>query len=685
MKKYLLVCITMIGSFVASVAQTPILNSSPSSVHKVLFLDFDGEIVIGTAWNTSANVPTITALPSTLSSAAKTDIWKRMAEDFRPFDVNVTTDVAKFNAANPTGRMRIVFTPSSTWYPASVGGVAFLNSFTWGGNPDTPCWVFENMLSYSAKNCAEAGSHEAGHTLSLKHQSVWNGLCAKTAEYHSGIGSGVTSWAPIMGVGYSRNVSIWHNGANSNTCTTIQFDHGSNGITGSLFLNYLTDDVGDNLATAKAINVNTVSLLDSGIISRPTEVDVYKFSICNNRYMTFNIKPWALDTVNYSGANLDVRFQLFNAATSNSLAIDTPLAKLNTLVGINLTAGSYYFVIDGGGSANYSDYGSLGKYYMRITSNNIPSIISQFTTSPVLCTGQNITLTDASSGGPTAWAWTMTGASPATSTVSSPVINYSTAGIYSITIAATNGTVSTCAATQTIQVLQTPVVTAISSPSAICVNNTATLTANGASSYLWNDNSTSSNLVLSPSTNVTYTVTGNTNGCANTATVALIVNPLPNVTASGSSSLICDGEAASLTAGGAVNYVWNTSATTSSIVVSPTLTTLYTVTGTDANGCSNTATVNLIVSWCTGLNEATNSSTDFSIFPNPNQGVLFIRSAACENCQVIVMNNIGQVINTINLSGNETKVDISREANGIYQLIIRKDGKAVYGAKVIKN
>lgn len=687
MKRFLYSLIFTLGVASFFLAQTPILNSNPSAIHKVIYLDFDGETVIGTAWNSSTNTPTITALPSGLSAAAKTQIWQRMSEDYRPFDVNVTTDVAKFNAADPTRRMRVVITPSSTWYPASVGGVAFLNSFSWGGNPDTPCWVFENMLGNSAKNCAEAGSHEAGHTLSLKHQSDWSAVCTKNAEYHSGYGAGMVSWAPIMGVGYSKNVTLWHNGANSNTCTTIQYDHGSNGITGSLFLNYLPDDVGDVLATAKAINVNTVSLLDSGIISRPTDVDVYKFSICNSRYMTFNIKPWALDTTpnSYSGANLDIRFQLFDAVTTASIVIDTPLAKLHTLVGLTLNAGSYYFVIDGGGAQYYSDYGSLGKYYVRIKSTNVPSIVSQFTTNPTLCSGQNITLTDVSTGGPNTWAWTMTGASPATSTLSNPVVNYSTPGIYSITISATNGTLTTCANTQTIQILQTPTVNASSTPSAICVNSNATLTASGANSYLWSDNSTSSSIVISPLNNVTYTVTGNSNGCNNTSTVSVNVNQLPNVTASSSNSLICDGEASVLSAGGANNYVWNTSATTSSISVSPKVTTLYSVTGTDANGCSNTATVNLIVSWCTGITSSSIEQAGFSIYPNPNQGILYIKTSVNENYELSVFNNIGQLVNRINLVSNETKLDLSKEANGIYQLIISKEGKAVYNAKMVKN
>ncbi|MBP9069859.1 MAG: T9SS type A sorting domain-containing protein [Bacteroidia bacterium] len=666
-------------------SQIPMLNSKPSVIHKVLYLDFDGQVVIGTPWNSSTSNPTITALPSTLSSAAMLNIWKRMAEDFMPFDVNLTTDVAKFNAATPNSRMRIVITPSSAWYPSSVGGVAYLNSFTWGGNPDTPCWVFENALGYSAKNCAEAGSHEAGHTLSLKHQSIWNGSCAKTAEYHGGIGSGVTSWAPIMGVGYSKNVTIWHRGTNSNTCTTIQFDHGSNGITGAAFLNYTLDDVGNTLATGKTINTNTTLLVDSGMITTPTDVDVFKFSICNNRYMTFNIKPWALDTTAgvYDAADLDIRFQLFNATTTASLAIDTPLAKLNTLVGINLPAGSYYFVIDGGGSANYSDYGSLGRYYMRITSNNIPTIASAFTTNSVLCSGTPINFTDASTGSPNTWNWALTGASPATSTVSNPSATYNTAGIYTVSLVATNGTLTSCGVTQTIMVNASPTISTLNS-SPICVGNSANISASGATSYVWNTSSTSASIVVSPTLTTTYTVTGTVAGCSNTSTLNVLVHPLPNVTATSINSLICDGEAAVIIAGGATSYVWNTSATSQSITVTPTVTTLYTVTGTDINGCVNTATYNLIVSWCAGVNELNPTDSDFSIYPNPSEGMFFIKTSLTTEHDVMIVNSLGQVIQKTKLT-SDSKVDLTKETNGIYQIIILDNGKAVFSTKVIRN
>ncbi len=665
-------------------SQVPILDSDPSITNRVLYLDFDGQVVTGTNWNTAYSTPTINAAASTLSNANKIIVWKRMAEDFRPFNVNVTTDVAKFNAAPANRRMRIIVTPTSSWYPSAAGGVAYLNSFSWGGNPDTPCWVFENALSYNPKNVAEAASHEAGHTLSLRHQSIWNASCVKTAEYHNGLGSGVTSWAPIMGVGYSRNVTIWHNGPNSVTCTALQFDHGSSGITGANFLSYRTDDVGNTYAAAKLLVLSTPVVLDSGIISTNTDIDVFKFDLCNNRYVTIDVKPWALDTVNYSGANLDVRLTLVNATTSSTIAVDTPLVKLNALIGVNLGPGSYYFVIDGGGSANYSDYGSMGLYYIKVTSNNIPAITSNFNNAGPYCTGSPIAFTDASTGSPTAWSWTLTGGTPANSTQQNPLVTYNTAGTYSITLSASNSTASSCPVTKTIQVVTSPTVNVVANPLTICSSQSATLSASGAASYLWNTSATTSVIVVSPTVNSNYTVTGTTSGCSQSKTIAITVNPQPTIVTAASASAICQGAVATLSASGANTYTWSNSATTSTISVSPSVTTVYTVTGTGANGCSNTSTIQLVVQVCSGIDSQNIENYGFSVYPNPGSGLIIIKPAVTDNYQAILYNQLGQIIQSTELSTIENVLDFTSEANGVYQLIILKDGKKVAEGKLIK-
>ena len=162
-------------------AQTPRLNSDPGAA-ATIFLNFDGEWVSGTAWNWSGP---INAQPAGLAVEAVVEIFNRVAEDYRPFNINVTTDSAVYAAAPITKRTHLLITSSWEWY-GKAGGVAYVGSFGWGD--DTPAWVFSSLLFNNPKNVAEACSHEAGHTLGLQHQSAYSGDCVKMAEYNAGQG-----------------------------------------------------------------------------------------------------------------------------------------------------------------------------------------------------------------------------------------------------------------------------------------------------------------------------------------------------------------------------------------------------------------------------------------------------------------------------------------------------------------
>jgi hypothetical protein len=161
-------------------------------------------------WNVTGP---FTCNSSGLSDAAITEAFNRVAEDYRPFNINVTTNETKYNSAPFNKRMRVVITTSYEWYGSGAGGVAYINSFTWGDN--SPCFVFSSLLGYSVKNIAEAASHEAGHTLGLRHQSAYDAACVKLSDYNWGQGTGEIGWAPIMGAGYNQNMTLWNSGPNS--------------------------------------------------------------------------------------------------------------------------------------------------------------------------------------------------------------------------------------------------------------------------------------------------------------------------------------------------------------------------------------------------------------------------------------------------------------------------------------
>ena len=345
-----LIILLLTGSLVN--AQIPKLNSYPSA-SAVLFLDFDGQLVRGTAWNWNGDID---AQPSGLSNTAITEIFNRVAEDYRIFNLNITTDSTVYAAAPATKRARVILTPTYQWY-GQAGGVAYVGSFTWGD--DTPAWVFSGLLNNNTKYVAEAVSHELGHTLGLQHQSSYDATCNKTAEYSGGQGTGEISWAPIMGVGYYKNLTTWYNGPNTYGCNTIQNDitviaGGSNGF------GLRTDDFGNTHQSASLITPTAGLFQTTGLISSSTDKDVFRFDINTTTNFKLSAAPQSVGTSN-SGANVDVRISLLGA-NGDTLSRYNPSDLLNAGVDTNLNSSTYYLVVEGVGNTNLSDYGSLGFY-----------------------------------------------------------------------------------------------------------------------------------------------------------------------------------------------------------------------------------------------------------------------------------------------------------------------------------
>ncbi len=120
----------------------------------------------------------------------------------------------------------------------------------------------------------------------------------------------------------------------------------------------------------------------------------------------------------------------------------------------------------------------------------------------------------------------------------------------------------------------------------ICVGQSITLTATGATTYLWSTGATSSSIAESPSTNSTYFVTGTTNNCSANDSIQITVNLLPTADA-GIDIPICVGDTATLLGSGGISYLWTPgSNTTSTLLVNPTATTTYTLTVTNSAGCN---------------------------------------------------------------------------------------------------
>ncbi|MFK7786378.1 MAG: PKD domain-containing protein, partial [Crocinitomicaceae bacterium] len=218
---------------------------------------------------------------------------------------------------------------------------------------------------------------------------------------------------------------------------------------------------------------------------------------------------------------------------------------------------------------------------VTVTVNPLPSVVASGATT--ICAGQSATITGS---GATSYSWNNGAGTNATATVSP-----TTTTTYTVT-GTTNGCTNTDQVTVTVNALPSVVA---SGATTICDGQSATITGAGATSYSWNNGAgTNATATVSPTTTTTYTVTGTSNGCTNTDQVTVTVNALPNVVATGATT-ICEGGSAPISASGATSYSWNNGAgTNASATVSPTTTTTYTVTGT-SNGCTNTDQVTVTV------------------------------------------------------------------------------------------
>lgn len=353
--KMVLVTASVVSSLVAF-AQVPKLNSYPSA-SAVLFLDCDGHTVQNTSWN--VNGP-IYCGATTLTPTQITTVFNRVAEDYRPFNINVTTDSAKFLAAPVSMRMRVILTVTSEWYGAA-GGVAFLGSFTWGD--DTPCFVFTQLLNNNVKNIAEATSHELGHTLGLHHQSTYDANCVKISDYNYGQGTGEIGWAPIMGVGYYQNFTLWNNGPNSLGCNSIQSD--LQVMTTTNGFSYRNDDHSSafNQATNAPFVSNQFNV--NGVIEKNTDQDLFKFTQPALGRFVLSAIPYNVGTGN-AGSDLDLQVSLYNSSQA-LLNVYNPGTLLSSVIDSTLAQGTYYLRIEGKGNQYAPNYASLGSYSLNGT------------------------------------------------------------------------------------------------------------------------------------------------------------------------------------------------------------------------------------------------------------------------------------------------------------------------------
>lgn len=356
----------------APLADTFLLHSRPGA-QRTIYLDFNGAVISGTAWNggggpINAQPFDADGNPAVFSNAELTTIqgmWQRVAEDYAPFDIDVTTEappagaLTRDNLADNVYGTTVVITHNAGVFACSCGGVAYVGVFDYVGDYYKPALVFWNMLSSDEKYVAEAISHEAGHNLGLSHDGD------ATNAYYAGHGSGATGWAPIMGVGYYQSLVQWskgeYSGANNTEDDFVVMQNNGGPLR--------ADDHGNTQGSASAMTQTgtglTRKLKSSGVVSTDADVDMFSFN-AGPGSATIKIK---LDAIS---PNLDVQLILRDAG-GNQLASSQPKKSLGGKISVSLPAtGTYYLSVEGVGKnpvlgTGYSGYGSLGQYSLSGT------------------------------------------------------------------------------------------------------------------------------------------------------------------------------------------------------------------------------------------------------------------------------------------------------------------------------
>jgi hypothetical protein len=329
-----------------SAAAVTVRNSRPGAV-AVIYLDFDGETVSGTSWDSGR---TIVAPAAGLNATQIDEVWERVVRDFEIFDVNVTTSRAVHDAAPINKRTHCIVTSNDQAEPGA-GGVAYVGSFTEKTTARKICWVF---VETSAKSCAEVASHEIGHTLGLNHDGRVASDSQPREEYYEGHGSGATGWAPIMGVGYYRQLTHWSRGEYARANNT-QDDISIMGQ--SVRIPLLTDDHGSTSDMASNITGDRVE----GLAERRADFDYFRVVLPAGTHSIF-LQPAA-------HTNLDLELQIQDSA-GTVIATSNPAEELAASASFTLAAPQAVFLrVDGTGKGDvlgtgYSDYASLGLYYL---------------------------------------------------------------------------------------------------------------------------------------------------------------------------------------------------------------------------------------------------------------------------------------------------------------------------------
>lgn len=658
------------GNFVFAVK----LSSASDELGQSIFIDPSNNIYSTGYFQTTTDFDPSAATFALTSVGGGADVFvHKMSQCSLPTAPTNTTPVSNQNICSGNSTtLSVTGLGTINWYATATGTTVL----TTGGSLATPTLSLGTYTYYAESTTCGAGPRTpititVAATPTVTISTSTTSICSGSAVTLTAGGATTYTWntsATTAIISVTPNITTTYtvtgtNGNCTNTKTitinvtttpTVNISASSSTLcsgntttitaTGASTYSWNTSATTNSISVSPTISTNyTVTGTSSGCTNTKTiSINVTTTPTVNTSASSNTICTGNTTTITASGATT---YSWNTSATTNTISVSPTVTTTYTVTGNN------------GGCSNTKT--------ITIT-NNTPNL-NVSATSTAICSGGSSTLT---ASGAATYSWNT---SATTSVIAVSPIGNTT---YTVT-----GTIGSCTSTSVISVNVGSAITinAIPSMSVSCSGAPVIITASGASTYTWSTGPNTTTISVSPTSSTNYTVSGTSGTCSGSTVITIGVSTNPTVNSVTSQSLICTlpvQQSATLTASGATTYSWNTGATTAAITVSPGITTTYTVTGYNAQGCMNTSVITQSVSACAGVNELVYGSS-VVIYPNPSNGEFTIKGI---EGKVEIINSIGQTVYTSELNTDELKV--TGLAVGIYYL---KTEKSIIGKKIIIN